>query len=105
LLHLNKCSDLTLEVKSVKVKFFATIRDITKSKSIDFEYFETVDTLLHKLCNKYGDALTKKVFNGSELSNEIIILVNGRHIVHLDGINTKLSENDEISIFPVIAGG
>lgn len=89
----------------MNVKFFANMRDITKTKEIDFEYSDTVDLLLHKLCDKYGNAFTRKVFIENELSNEIIILVNGRHIVHLDGINTHLNENDVISIFPVVAGG
>ncbi|HWQ30252.1 MAG TPA: MoaD/ThiS family protein [Negativicutes bacterium] len=33
------------------------------------------------------------------------MLVNGRHIEHLQGLDTSLAENDEISIFPKVAGG
>jgi sulfur-carrier protein len=89
----------------MKIKFFAYIRDYTREKQVNFEYCETVHELLIKLCNKYGSKFEKIIFINDELSNEIIILVNGRHITHMDGINTRLTGNDEISIFPVVAGG
>ncbi|TDT51057.1 ubiquitin-like small modifier protein 1 [Fonticella tunisiensis] len=89
----------------MKVKFFAYLRDYTKAKEIELEYCSTVDELLHRLCDRYGDEIRRKLFNGSELSNEIIILINGRHIAHLEGRNTILKEDDVISIFPVVAGG
>ena len=43
--------------------------------------------------------------DGTELGKEIIILVNGKNVEHLNGINTKLLSTDVISIFPVVAGG
>jgi molybdopterin synthase sulfur carrier subunit len=89
----------------MKVIFFAYIRDYTKTKSMDVEYCANLEELLHKLCTKFGDKLKKEVFDGDNLSNRVIIMVNGRHIVHLDGIKTKLSPADEVSIFPVVAGG
>jgi sulfur-carrier protein len=89
----------------MKVKFFAYIRDYTNTKVLDIEYYETLEELLYKLCDMFGDKLKNKIFDGENLSNEIIIMVNGRHVVHLNGIKTKLEDNDEISIFPVVAGG
>jgi sulfur-carrier protein len=89
----------------MKIKFFAYIRDLTKTKEVNIEYCETVYKLLVKLCNTYGSKFEQMIFINGELSEEIIILVNGRHISHMDGINTSLTENDEISIFPVVAGG
>lgn len=87
------------------VKFFAYFRDYTHTKEIEVDKCETVEELLKILCSRYGQTFEKKVFVQGKLSSEVIILVNGRHIIHLDGINTKLSEKDEISIFPVVAGG
>lgn len=89
----------------MKVKFFAYIRDYTKTKVLDIEYDETLEELLHRLCDIFGEKLKKAIFDGDNLSKEIIIMVNGRHVVHLDGIKTKLKNTDEISIFPVVAGG
>jgi molybdopterin synthase sulfur carrier subunit len=89
----------------MKVKYFAYIRDYTGSKEIQIEHYETLKDLLVKLCEKYDSRFKRKVFKGNELSDEIIILINGRNIVHLQGLDTLLSPDDEISIFPVVAGG
>ena len=89
----------------MKVKFFAFLRDYTKTKEVDINGCNTVLELLNLLGDKYGKNLRQKLFKNSELSDEIIILVNGRHIIHLNGVNTEIKENDEISIFPVVAGG
>jgi molybdopterin synthase sulfur carrier subunit len=45
------------------------------------------------------------VFSGAELSGEIIILVNGRNVRYLQGLETPLAADDEVSIFPMVAGG
>lgn len=87
------------------VKFFAYYRDYTHTKETNIDKCETVEELMKVLCSKYGKTFEKKVFVNSKLSSEVIVLVNGRHITHCDGIGTRLSENDEISIFPVVAGG
>jgi molybdopterin synthase sulfur carrier subunit len=90
------------------IKFFAYIRDYTHTKETQMEQCDTVDELLKKLCSMYGKRFEEKVYKDkqtSELSSEIIILVNGRHITHYDGVQTKLNQEDEISIFPVVAGG
>jgi molybdopterin synthase sulfur carrier subunit len=87
------------------IKYFAFIRDYTGSKEINFDSCPTLRELLYKLCDKYGKRFSEKIFTGDRLSDDIIILVNGRHIDHLQGLDTSLLENDEISIFPKVAGG
>jgi MoaD family protein, archaeal len=87
------------------IKFFATLRDYTNTKETKVDKCETVEEFLKVLCQMYGKRFEQKIFVEGRLSSEIIILVNGRHITHCDGINTKLSQEDEISIFPVVAGG
>jgi len=89
----------------MKVRFFAYIRDYTGTKEIECHGCPTLKELLSDLCEKYGGKFRDKVFDGENLSGEIIILINGRHVTHYDGINSRLKEEDEISIFPVVAGG
>ena len=89
----------------MKVLFFAYIRNYTKTKQIEISGYDNLRDLLHKLCDLYGKEFTKKVFKGETLSDEIIILVNGRNINFLQDLDTPLKEDDEISIFPVVAGG
>lgn len=88
------------------IKFFAYIRDYTHTKETKMDQCETVEELLKKLCSKYGKKFEETVFEDNKLSEEIIILLNGRNIEHYDdGIHTKLKQEDVISIFPVVAGG
>ena len=89
------------------VKFFAYLREYTKCKIVDFPYQEDVRKLTLALSETYGDRLREKLLtpDGTELGEEIIILVNGRHVEHLGGTHTKLSPTDVVSIFPVVAGG
>ncbi len=89
----------------MKVNFFATFRQLTLEKSRENLSAPTLNELLEKLCDHYGSRFRKEVFVNGNLSKDVMILVNGKAIDHLDGINTKLSENDEVSIFPRIAGG
>lgn len=89
----------------MKVKYFALMRNYTKIKDEYVTGSETVEILLKNLSHKYGSKFHHKVFDGDKLSEEVFILVNGRNIKHLDELNTKLEENDEICIFPVVAGG
>jgi molybdopterin synthase sulfur carrier subunit len=87
------------------VRYFAFIREYTGSKEISIESCYTLSVLLDKLCSRYGIKFRIKLFKGDRLSEDIIIMVNGRHIEHLKGLDTKLEENDVISIFPRVAGG
>ena len=68
----------------------------------------TLKGLFDVLSDRFGkefadlicDSRTKRV------REEIRILLNGRHIVHLpEGLDTELKEGDEIALFPPVAGG
>ena len=87
------------------VKFFAFVRDYTGTKETSIDGCPVLKELLLRLCDKYGKRLSEKLFIKDRLSEDIIIMVNGRHIEHLQGLDTRLEENDEISIFPRVAGG
>jgi len=90
----------------MKVKFFANIRDITKSKEIDIAAPPDIMALLLILSDRYGKEMKGKLISGEgRLHPDMIVLLNGRHIEHLDGEDSKLSEEDTVSFFPRIAGG
>lgn len=87
------------------VKFFAYIRDYTHAKEMSMDVCGNVEGMLRNLCKLYGKKFENLIFKDGGLSSEIIILVNGRHITHYEGLDTKLKQDDVISIFPVVAGG
>jgi len=61
--------------------------------------------LLTALAQRYGASFRDAVFTGAELAEAIIILVNGRNVRYLGGLGTPLAADDEVSIFPMVAGG
>ena len=97
-------------MQSVRVRFFATIRDLTGCAEADIPYQDTAGTLARALCSLYGENLGQKFFpaglSGREtFGPEIIVLINGRHVKHLQGTATPLNPDDRVDIFPLVAGG
>jgi len=91
----------------MRVKFFAYIRDYTGCKETEVPPAATVGELVRSLAAAYGPVFRDKVLapGGQALSPEIIILVNGRHVVHLGGFEAPLKPEDTVQIFPMVAGG
>ena len=91
----------------MRLKFFATYRDITKCKELSIPAPPDVWALLNTLGDTYGEKIREKLFtkDGGAIGEDAIILLNGRNIMHLDGKDTPLQESDIVSIFPMVAGG
>jgi molybdopterin synthase sulfur carrier subunit len=90
----------------MRVKFFAYLRDFTGCKETDVPCQNTIGELTRVLAEKYGPRLREKMLAGDGgLGPEIIILINGRHVAHLGGINAPLKSDDVVQIFPMVAGG
>lgn len=56
---------------------------------------------------KNGDSelIGKLMENGKKVHSKIKILVNGRDIEHLGGLETEIKDRDLISILPIAGGG
>ncbi len=88
------------------VKFFATFRKITKEKEIVVEAVPTLRDLLELLVLRYGQPANDNfLLREGQLHPDVILLVNGRAVEHLQGLDTRLASDDVVSIFPRIAGG
>ena len=81
----------------VKVKVFATLIKLTGREILEVPA-ENVGELLEKLYATYPGFK-------EELERGFMILVNGRNIEHLQGLQTPLGESDIVSIFPPAGGG
>lgn len=91
----------------VTVIFYANLRDLTGKKGpmeFDIEEGATVSELLDEL---FLEPIIKEVMldENQEVKSDITILRNGREIRFLEGIETVLESGDEVSIFPLVAGG
>ena len=90
----------------MRVKFFATFRDITRCSEENIPAPADVWELLQSLSGRYQGFRAKLIDpDGAEVHPEAIVLVNGRNIFFLNGKSTLLGEADVVSLFPVVAGG
>lgn len=87
---------------TVKVRFFATFREVTGCLEASVEASD-VSELLEHLVARFGEGFGRLVHDGS--SDETVIMVNGRNMSQLQGPRTALADGDEVALFPPISGG
>ena len=88
------------------VKFFATYRQISGCQTCDVPAPATVLELLKELSVHWPEFRPLLLnANATDKGDDAILLVNGRHSEHLDGVATKLSEHDHVAVTPLVAGG
>jgi len=96
----------TKKIELMKLKFYATFRNVVGQKEIKKEFAGTVSDLLWLLCDEYGETFKDAVFDEKEKPRKYVkIFVNGRNIEDLNGIETMLKNEDTVAILPPIAGG
>jgi molybdopterin synthase sulfur carrier subunit len=91
----------------MKVKFYATIRDLVGGKEINLALAPntTVRAVLRQLSAKYPE-LGQKLWDEDEVPRGYVkVLKEGRDIQHLQGLDTTLAETDTLSLFPPVGGG
>ncbi len=91
----------------VKVRLFALLREVAGTKEIEEEVEEgmTVKDLLERLSTKLPKRFRELVFEGQDVSKNVMILVNRRGIRELEGLETKLKDGDEVALLPPVSGG
>ena len=92
-------------IMKIKVKIFATLRDSVgwKEKEYNVEAKDINDFLKEVVGGKLYNIIMDK--SKGELNPQYKILLNGRDIDFLDGLKTKLKDQDLIAIFPPVGGG
>ncbi len=92
----------------VKIEYLSLMSDITKQQedSVQIEDNSTVKHVIEKLVEKYGENLEKNIYTPSrKLSAYIIVVLNGKDIRTMEGLETKVNSGDELTFIPAIAGG
>ena len=91
----------------IRVKTFATLYNITGkvSHEIRLEKDSTVREVIDKLIQIYPKLKDEILDDNGLLKENYRVLVNGREISHLSGLDTEVKDGDTIAIFPPVAGG
>ena len=87
----------------VKVKLFATLREIAGTRELDVEA-KTLGEVLEKIAEKFGEDMRKLLFDERGGANKALIFVlNGERVRARPEL--ELGRGDVLAIFPPVAGG
>jgi len=91
----------------IRVKFLATLYDLTGVMKTELEVPQgiTVKSLIDILNEKFPKLKSELLEEGNQLKPMYNILVNGRAVEWLKGLDTELKEGDEVVFIPPAAGG
>ncbi len=91
----------------MEVRFYATLRDVVGGRSVEVELENgaTVNEMLSRLFERFPDLEPLVLDESGELQPAVNIFINGRSVRYLNGFNTELSPDVDVSIFPPVAGG
>jgi sulfur-carrier protein len=92
----------------MKVNFYATLRDVTGQKTVDFDLPEgsTVDYLVQGIVSRYPLMRAILLNPQGDLYGHVHVFINGRDTPFLEqGMGTVLRPTDSINVFPAVGGG
>ena len=91
----------------MRVSFYATLRPIVGERTVELALPDgiSVQDLVEELARRWP-ALREHLFDeGGGLSRRVNLLVGGRNVRWLDGLETRLRTDQVIDVFPPVAGG
>lgn len=91
----------------MQVRVFGTLRGFARTKAIEvtIEPGDTVESLLGKVTVQCPPLREKMFDEEGGLRNSIHVLVNGRSIRYLEGLDGRVEESDRVALFPAVGGG
>jgi len=90
----------------VTVRVFGDLVPVLgKNHTFDLEDDDTINVLVGRIAKKAGLKRRGYLGNYRVIGGDLAILVNGRNIDLLKGLDTPLEDGDEVVLMPPAAGG
>ena len=92
----------------MKIKFFATLRDIVGGKNVEIPLKPgtSAQELLDQLIGSFPRLRAELLDETGKLHGHVHFFINGRDVQFTDtGLETKIMPDDDITIFPAVGGG
>lgn len=89
---------------AVTVKIPTQLRGATGGEAIVEVDGSTVGEVLDSLYERFGE-LRERIAEDGGLRRFVNVYVGGEDIRFLDGLDTSVSDGDEVTILPAVAGG
>lgn len=92
---------------TLDVKLFATLRDAAGRKTVALSYPApvTLGTVLADLEAECPGLDGVVLADDGDLRSTVSVVLNGRHVSHLDGVDTSLADGDTLALMPPVSGG
>jgi molybdopterin synthase sulfur carrier subunit len=101
--------DRIVQNKRIRLRFLSTMRHIVgeNEKVIELSKEATVGDLLRLILTTYSEKVSTLLFeeDNKSVRNDILILINDVDMDVLEGVDTVLSEEDEVTLMPIAHGG
>ena len=89
----------------VSVRIPTVFRKFTNNESVVEVEPGTISAIVDQLEGRYPGLKSQLLTDGGELHRFVNVYVNDEDVRYLDKLDTKVSDGDEISILPAVAGG
>ncbi|MDT7969947.1 MAG: MoaD/ThiS family protein [Vulcanisaeta sp.] len=91
----------------VQVKFLASLYDVTKVLKTEIELPDnaTVMDLIKTIDKAVSPNFSSVILDDGKLKDQYVVLINGRSIDFLHGLETRLNNGDEVTFLPPAGGG
>jgi molybdopterin synthase sulfur carrier subunit len=91
----------------VRFKLFGPLRDAAGTACIDHAVDEgaTVGDVLAALGGEYPALEAELLTDDQELRASVNVTKNGKHLAHLDGLDTAVADGDVLRAAPPVKGG
>ncbi len=91
----------------MQIRLYATLRQIagTRELEIPVEVNQTVGDVLRTLVARYP-RLEQAIWHpDGSLAGHVAVILNGRDIRHLSEVDTPVSDDSRLDVFPPVGGG
>ena len=94
----------------VKVEYLGHIKNMLGSRreeEIEVEDNSSISDLLVMLSEKHGESFKRAIYEagGKDIKSNFIATVNGYLLNQLNGVKTKLKNEDHVVLMPIVSGG
>jgi len=91
----------------IQVKFFSGFRDKAGTAVTNIDATDVGDLLtkLGEQNESLRGTLLKETDSGLEIRSGVTVMLGGRNVLFLDGLDTELEDGDTVAIFPPVGGG
>jgi sulfur-carrier protein len=90
----------------MQVRVFANLRDICGGVQVEvIPEGDTVMDILDKMVEMFPDIEDEIFTADKKLKPFVHVYVNGKNIIHMEDLRTRVDDSDQFALFPPVAGG